>query len=84
MWQQPFALRHFNPVYVGLGSKPVMLGATKCCPVWPPKLDIAARITSMSANRGAATVRVRFSISYVDGPRAVHRGHSRRITRQKE
>jgi len=20
MWQQPFALRHFNPVYVGLGS----------------------------------------------------------------
>jgi hypothetical protein len=49
-----------------------------------PKLDIAARITSMSPNRGAATVRVRYSISYVDGARAVHRGHSRRITRQKE
>jgi hypothetical protein len=24
MWQQPFALRHFNPVYVGLGSHPVI------------------------------------------------------------
>jgi hypothetical protein len=43
-----------------------------------PKLDIAARITSMSPNQGAATVRVR-SISYVDGARAMHRGHSREL-----
>jgi hypothetical protein len=37
MWQQPFALRHFNPVYVGLGSKPVSLEVSKCFPVCPQK-----------------------------------------------
>jgi hypothetical protein len=35
MWQQPFALRHFNPVYVGLGSKAVKLRTSTSFPLYP-------------------------------------------------
>jgi len=42
MWQQPFALRHFNPVYVGLGVRLGHSAVSVQCPVCP-KADTAER-----------------------------------------